>query len=141
MTAVDLNIIRKNIEKRLIDEMQSAPPITVVFNNIPFKPLTDKIFVLSEIEFTQNQYIDFLGNTNKNNIINGQLNLNIFSKVGIGVGESLTVATRLRNLFNRINVDNVFYEAVNGPAVLQNGSPEGYLQSRMTIDFQVFEEL
>ena len=141
MSAVDLNTIRKNIEGRLFDELRKAPPIPVVFNNIPFKPITEDTFVLSEIEFTQSEYIDFLNNPNKSNIIKGQLTLNIFTKDGVGIGASLTVATRLRNLFNRVDQDDVFYEAANGPAVLQNGSPEGYLQSRMTIDFQVFEEL
>tara|TARA_R100001510_G_C7554730_1_gene137094 strand:- start:93 stop:518 length:426 start_codon:yes stop_codon:yes gene_type:complete len=141
MSAVDLNTIRKNIEGRLLKELKKAPPLTIVFNNIPFKPLTDDTFILSEIEFTQSEYIDFVSNPKKSNIINGQLTLNIFTKDGVGVGASLTVATRLRNLFNRVDEDNIFYEAPNGPAVLQNGSPEGYLQSRMTIDFQVFEEL
>tara|TARA_R100000773_G_scaffold34442_1_gene29433 strand:- start:351 stop:776 length:426 start_codon:yes stop_codon:yes gene_type:complete len=141
MTAVDLNIIRKNIEGRLLSEFRKAPPIPVVFNNIPFKPLTDDTFILSEIEFTQSEYIDFTSNPKKSNIINGQLTLNIFTKDGVGVGANLTVATRLRNLFNRVDKDNVFYESPNGPVLLQNGSPEGYLQSRMTIDFQIFEEL
>ena len=141
MSSVDLNTIRKNIEERLLKELKKAPPLKIVFNNIPFKPLTDDTFILSEIEFTQSEYIDFVSNPKKSNIINGQLTLNIFTKEGVGVGASLTVATRLRNLFNRVDKDNVFYEAPNGPVVLQNASPEGYLQSRMTIDFQVFEEL
>ena len=39
MAALNLNTIRKDIEQRLIDEMENAPPTKVVFGNQPFNPI------------------------------------------------------------------------------------------------------
>ena len=142
MAALDLNTIRKTIESRLIDELSSAPIISLVFNNIPFKPTSDKSFVLSEIDFSNNEYITLGGSTSSNNLIRGQITLNIFTKSGIGIGANLVIGTRLRNLFNRIiDLEGIYFEPPNGPTVLQNSSPEGYFQSRITIEFQVVEQL
>ena len=69
MAAIDLNTVRKDIEESLSEELSDAPPITVVFNNLPFKPLTDKTFVLSEIEFGGGEYITLGGKTSSNNFI------------------------------------------------------------------------
>jgi len=142
MAAIDLNTVRKTIESRLIDELSSAPVVSIVFNNIPFKPNSEKSFVLSEIDFSNNEYITLGGSTSSNNLIRGQITLNIFTKSGIGIGANLVIGTRLRNLFNRIiDLEGIYFEPPNGPTVLQNSSPEGYFQSRMTIEFQVVEEL
>ena len=63
-------------------------------------------------------------------------------KTGIGIGANLVVGTRLRNLFNRqINLEGIYFEPPNGPTVLQQSAPEGYFQSRITVDFQVVEQL
>tara|TARA_B100001778_G_scaffold331374_1_gene335665 strand:+ start:1171 stop:1599 length:429 start_codon:yes stop_codon:yes gene_type:complete len=142
MAALDLNTVRKNIEQRLSLEFKKTPPIPIVFNNMPFKPTTDKTFVLSEIDFSNNEYITLGGTTGSNNLIRGQLTLNIFTKSGVGIGANLVVGTRLRNLFNRIiDLEGIYFEPPNGPTVLQNASPEGYFQSRITIEFQVVEQL
>ena len=142
MAATDLNTIRKHIEQRLSGELEDAPIIPIVFNNMPFKPTTDKTFVLSEIEFNNGEYITLGGSTSPNNLIRGQLTLNIFTKTGVGIGANLVVGTRLRNLFNRqINLEGIYFEPPNGPTVLQQAAPEGYFQSRITVDFQVVEQL
>ena len=142
MAAIDLNTVRKDIEESLSEELSDAPPITVVFNNLPFKPLTDKTFVLSEIEFGGGEYITLDGKTSSNNLITGSVTLNIFTKSGVGVGKNLIVGTRLRNFFNReINLKGIYFQPPNGPTVLQQAAPEGYFQSRITVDFQVVEQL
>lgn len=141
MAAIDLNTIRKTIEDRISSEMKSTPPITVVFNNIPFQPLSDKTFVFSQIIFDQNEYITLGGTTNSNNLVRGQISLNIYTKVGVGIGQNLTVGTRLRSLFNRVILSGIYFEPPNGPNILQTAAPEGYFQSRITVDFQVVEQL
>ena len=142
MAAADLNTVRKNIEDRLFTESRKSPPVTVIFNNMPFKPVTSKTFVLSEIDFNNGEYITLGGTTSSNNLIRGQLTLNIFTKSGTGIGANLTVGTRLRTLFNRqINLEGIYFEPPNGPTVLQQAAPEGYFQSRITVDFQVVEQL
>lgn len=142
MAATDLNTVRKNIEDRLFMEARKMPPLTVVFNNMPFKPVTAKTFVLSEIDFNNGEYITLGGTTSSNNLIRGQLTLNIYTKSGTGIGANLTVGTRLRTLFNRqIDLEGIYFESPNGPTVLQQAAPEGYFQSRITVDFQVVEQL
>ena len=142
MAATDLNTVRKNIEDRLFTESRKSPPVTVIFNNMPFKPVTSKTFVLSEIDFNNGEYITLGGTTSSNNLIRGQLTLNIFTKSGTGIGANLTVGTRLRTLFNRqIDLEGIYFESPNGPTVLQQAAPEGYFQSRITVDFQVVEQL
>ena len=102
MAALDLNTVRKHIEQRLIAELQTTPPVSIVFNNMPNKPTTDKTFVLSQLEFDTGEYITLGGTTSSNNLVRGNLVLNIFTKSGVGIGANLVVGTRLRNLFNRI---------------------------------------
>ena len=47
---------------------------------------------------------------------------------------------RLRNLFNRITVDNVIFDAPIGPEILQS-SPEGKFQTQIRVTFEIFEDL
>tara|TARA_R100001510_G_C7651634_1_gene209349 strand:- start:2342 stop:2761 length:420 start_codon:yes stop_codon:yes gene_type:complete len=137
MTAVNLNTIRRTIEEKLVDELNNAPPIPIVFNNMPYKPLANTTFVLSELSFDQNEYLTQDGR----NLMQGQLTLNVFTKVGVGVGQNLTVATRLRNLFNRFTLDELYFEPPNGPQIIENAAPEGYFQSRLACAFQIIEKI
>ena len=142
MAALDINTVRKHIEQRLIAELQTTPPVSIVFNNMPNKPTTDKTFVLSQLEFDTGEYITLGGTTSSNNLVRGNLVLNIFTKSGVGIGANLVVGTRLRNLFNRIiDLEGIYFQPPSGPTVLQQSAPEGYFQSRMTVDFEVVEQL
>ena len=51
MSATDLNTVRSVIEQRLMTELNKAPIISVVFNNMPFESITKNSFVQSNISF------------------------------------------------------------------------------------------
>ena len=51
MAATDLNTVRSTIEARLVTELASTPPVTVLFNNMAFDSTTKDRVVISNVEF------------------------------------------------------------------------------------------
>ena len=141
MAQLNLNTVRQNIESRLATEMASNPATTVVFGNQPFQPVAGTGFVQCLIEFTGNEYITLGGTSNSTNSLTGIITFNIFTKVGVGLGNNLTLAKRIRDLYNRVRLNGIFFEPSTGPAVLENAAPEGFVQSVMSIPFEIFENL
>lgn len=141
MTALNLNSIRKDIEERAIIEFNGAPVIKLIFNNQPFNPSNEINFIQFLVEFTNTEYLTQIGTTNNFNNLTGIITINIFSKIGIGIGSNLTMAQRIRNLYNRVKLNDIFFEPSSGPTVIQNAAPEGYFQSVMSISFEVLESL
>ena len=140
MTALNLNSIRKDIEERAIIEFNGAPVIKLIFNNQPFNPSNEINFIQFLVEFTNTEYLTQI-NTNNFNNLSGLITVNIFSKIGVGLGTNLTMAQRIRNLYNRVKLNDIFFEPSSGPTVIQNAAPEGYFQSVMSISFEVLESL
>tara|TARA_Y100001972_G_C7613491_1_gene307611 strand:+ start:770 stop:1192 length:423 start_codon:yes stop_codon:yes gene_type:complete len=140
MASLDLNNIRKNIEERLIEEFKDVPPISIVFANQPFDPSLKKNFIQCLVEFTDTEYLTQL-NTNNFNNLSGLITINIFSKIGVGLGNNLNMAQRIRNLYNRVKLNDIFFEPSSGPTVINNAAPEGYVQTVMSISFEVLESL
>jgi len=140
MTALNLNSIRKDIEERAIIEFNGAPVIKLIFNNQPFNPSNEINFIQFLVEFTNTEYLTQI-NTNNFNNLSGLITINIFSKIGVGLGTNLTMAQRIRNLYNRVKLNDIFFEPSSGPTVIQNAAPEGYFQSVMSISFEVLESL
>ena len=140
MAAIDLNTIRKNIEEKLIKEFAKAPITKLIFNNQPFNPQGETNFVQCLVEFTDTEYLTQI-NTNNFNNLSGLITVNIFSKIGVGLGSNLSMAQRIRNLYNRVKLNDIFFEPSSGPTVIQNAAPEGYVQSVMSISFEVLESL
>tara|TARA_R100001126_G_scaffold63680_1_gene36424 strand:+ start:48 stop:473 length:426 start_codon:yes stop_codon:yes gene_type:complete len=141
MAQLNLNTVRQNIEARLATEMASNPATTVVFGNQPFDPPSDTSFIQCLIEFTSSDYITLGGTSSSTNSQTGIITFNIFTKVGIGLGDNLTLAKRIRDLYNRVILNGIYFEPPTGPAVLENASPEGFVQSVMSISFETFENL
>ena len=141
MAALDLNTIRKDIEQRLIDEFKKAPIIQVVFGNQPFNPTSNKSFVQCLIEFTSSEYITLGGTSNSTNNLTGLITINIFTKIGVGLGNNFTVAKRIKDLYNRVKLNDIFFDPATGPAVIENAAPEGFTQSVLSIPFEIFENL
>ena len=140
MAAIDLNTIRKDIEEKLIKEFAKAPITKLIFNNQPFNPQGETNFVQCLVEFTDTEYLTQI-NTNNFNNLSGLITVNIFSKIGVGLGSNLSMAQRIRNLYNRVKLNDIFFEPSSGPTVIQNAAPEGYVQSVMSISFEVLESL
>ena len=138
MAAVNLNTVRKVIEKRLVNELNSAPPIPVVFNNMPFDPTAKNSFVQCQINFGANEYIT--QETGTQNSITGLITLNVFTKDGLGSGANFVIGKRLRDLYNRITVSGIIFDAVVGPEVLAQ-PPEGKFVTQLRITFETFETL
>ena len=141
MAQLNLNTVRQNIESRLATEMASNPTTTVVFGNQPFDPPSDTSFIQCLIEFTGSEYVTLGGISNSTNSQTGVITFNIFTKMGIGLGDNLTLAKRIRDLYNRVILNGIYFEPPTGPTVLENASPEGFVQSVMSISFETFENL
>mgnify|MGYP003122332883 FL=1 len=141
MAAIDLNTVRAAIEGRVATELASSPVISVVFNNMPFEPTIGTSFVQCLVNFAANTYESQTISSSTVNSVTGVLTLNIYSKAGIGSGANLTIAKRLRDLFNREKVSDIYFEPPNGPTLLQSTEPEGYFQSVINVDFEIFENL
>jgi hypothetical protein len=140
MAAANLNTIRSTIESRLATELASSPSIPVVFNNVPYAPTPDTSWVQCLLNFGANNYLTLGTTAGSDNRIIGVIVLNIFTPLGVGSGANFTIAKRIRDLYNRINVSGVYFDAPIGPEVV-SASPEGYLQTQVRVTFEFIEEL
>jgi len=140
VAATDLNTVRSTIEARLATELASSPAITVVFNNMAFDSTTEDTFVQCITSFGNNTYLTQGGSSDSDNQIDGLILLNVFTEEGIGAGANFTICKRLRDLYNRITVSSVIFDAPIGPEIL-NSSPEGKFQTQIRITFTIYEDL
>jgi hypothetical protein len=140
MAATDLNTVRSTIESRLATELASSPSIPVVFNNVSYSPTPDTSWVQCLLNFGANNYLTLGTTAGSDNRIVGVIVLNIFTPSGVGSGANFTIAKRIRDLYNRINVSGVYFDAPIGPEVV-SASPEGYFQTQVRVTFEFIEEL
>jgi len=140
MAATDLNTVRSTIEARLSTELASSPAIPVVFNNQPFDSTSNESFVQCEVSFGTGEVLSQGDQTNANNNVLGLVTLNVFTEQGIGSGGNFTICKRLRDLYNRITVSDVIFDAVVGPEILSQ-PPEGKFVTQLRITFETFESL
>ena len=140
MAATDLNTVRSTIEARLATELASSPAIPVVFNNMTFDSTAEDTFVQCITSFGANSYITQGGTTDSDNLINGLILLNVFTEEGLGAGSNFTICKRLRDLYNRITVSSVIFDAPIGPEILTS-SPQGKFQTQIRITFTIYEDL
>ena len=140
MAATDLNTVRSTIEARLATELASSPAIPVVFNNMTFDSTAEDTFVQCITSFGANTYITQGGTTDSDNLINGLVLLNVFTEEGLGAGSNLTICKRLRDLYNRITVSSVIFDAPIGPEILSS-SPQGKFQTQIRVTFSIYEDL
>ena len=140
MAAIDLNTVRSTIEARLATELASSPAIPVVFNNMAFDSTTEDTFVQCLTSFGSNEYLT-QGDTSTafNNVV-GLVLINIFTEEGLGAGSNFTICKRIRDLYNRVTISNVIFDAPIGPEILTS-SPEGKFQSQIRITFNIYEDL
>ena len=140
MAATDLNTVRSTIEARLATELASSPAIPVVFNNMTFDSTAEDTFVQCITSFGAHTYITQGGTTDSDNLINGLVLLNVFTEEGLGAGSNLTICKRIRDLYNRITVSSVIFDAPIGPEILTS-SPQGKFQTQIRITFSIYEDL
>jgi len=141
MAAADLNTIRSTIEGRLATELASSPVIPVVFHNMAFEPTPNSSFVQCLVSFGASEYLSQGLTTNSQNRIIDTVVINIFSATGVGPGANYIIGKRIRDLYNRVIVSGVFFDAATGPEALASPSPEGYFQTQVRVTFESIEEL
>ena len=140
MAAIDLNTVRSTIEARLATELSLAPPIPVVFNNMPFDSTTEDSFVQCVTIFGQSEYLTQGNATSATNLVVGLTTFNIFTEQGLGSGSNFAIGKRIRDLFNRITASDVRFDPPVGPEILQP-SPEGKFQTQIRVTFEIYETL
>ena len=140
MAATDLNTVRSTIEARLATELASSPAIPVVFNNMAFDSTTEDTFVQCVTSFGANEYLTQGDTSNAFNNIVGLILINVFTEEGLGAGSNFTICKRIRDLYNRVTVSNVIFDAPVGPEILTS-SPEGKFQTQIRITFNIYEDL
>lgn len=141
MAAADLNSIRATIEGRLATELANSPAIPVVFHNMAYEPTPGSSWTQCLVSFGASQYLGQGLTTNSQNRIVGLLVVNIFTPQGAGSGANYVIAKRIRDLYNRVIVSGVYFDAATGPEVLASASPEGYFQTQVRVTFEFIEEL
>ena len=141
MAALDLNTVRQTIEARLATEMASSPAITTIFANQPFTPTSVTRFVQCLVNFGSGEYLTLGGTSDSKNSQIGNITINIFTKIGVGLGDNLTIAKRIRDLYNRVVISDLYFEPPEGPNVLEAASPQGFVQSVLSVNFQIIESL
>ena len=141
MAAADLNTIRSVLEGRLATELASSPVIPVVFHNMAYEPTPDSSWVQCLVSFGASQYLGQGLTTNSQNRMVGLMTINVFSALGVGPGANYVIAKRIRDLYNRVIVSGVYFDAPIGPEDLAKASPEGFLQTQVRVTFEFIEEL
>ena len=140
MAATDLNTVRSTIEARLATELASSPAIPVVFNNMSFDSTTEDTFVQCITSFGANEYLTQGDSSTATNNIVRLVILNVFTEENIGAGSNYTICKRLRDLYNRITLSNVIFDAPVGPEILVS-APQGKFQTQIRITFNIYEDL
>jgi hypothetical protein len=138
--AANLNTIRATIESRLATELASSPVIPVVFNNVSYAPTPNSSWVQCLLSFGANEYLSQGLTSDSQNRIVGIIVVNIFTPAGVGAGANYTIGKRIRDLYNRVIVSGVYFDAPIGPEVV-SASPEGYFQTQVRVTFEFIEEL
>ena len=141
MAAVDLNTVRSVVEGRLTTELANTPFLPVVFHNMAYEPTPSSSWIQCLVSFGANEYLSQGLTAHSQNRVIGLLLVNIFTPQGIGPGANYVIGKRIRDLYNRVIVSGVFFDAANGPAVLASPVPEGYFQTQVRVTFEFIEEL
>jgi hypothetical protein len=141
MAAADLNTVRATIESRLATELADTPPIPVIFNNVSYTPTPNSSWVQCLLNFGANEYLSQGLTTDSRNRIVGVIVVNIFTPAGVGSGANYAIGKRIRDLYNRIIVSGVYFDAPIGPEVVGTPAPEGYFQTQVRVTFEFIEEL
>ena len=141
MAAADLNTIRSTIEGRLATELAGSPVLPVVFQNMAYEPTPNSSWVQCLTTFGSSEYLSLGGTTDSDNRIVGLVLINIFTPQGVGPGSNYVIGKRVRDLYNRVIVSGVYFDAATGPEALATPAPEGYFQTQVRVTFESIEEL
>ena len=128
------NDVRAAIEGRIATQMAIAPAYPVSYQNVPFTPPNNAPWVQVFIRFGDNNYATL----NSFNRQTGTLVINVFTSQGQGAAANFTIAERLKDLFDRVKLSSIIFDAASGPAQVVPAAPEAYYQTQMTITFEAY---
>jgi hypothetical protein len=133
------NDVRAAIEGRIATELAVAPVYPVSYQNVPFTPPNNTPWVQVFIRFGDNAYATLrpIGSAGFNRQ-NGTLVVNVFTPVGVGTAANFTIAERLKDLFDRVKLSSIIFDAASGPAQVAPAAPEAYYQTQLTITFEAY---
>jgi hypothetical protein len=132
------NDVRAAIEGRIATQMALSPAYPVSYQNVPFTPPNNTPWVQAFIRFGDNNYATLLGPSTGFNRQTGTLVLNVFTPQGQGAAANYTIAERLKDLFDRVKLSSIIFDAASGPAQVTPAAPEPYFQTQVTITFEAY---
>jgi hypothetical protein len=133
------NQVRAIIESRIAAEMTKEPAYPVSYQNVPFTPPNNQPWVQASIRFGDNNYATLLPTGGEGyNLQTGTLVLNVFTPQGNGTAANFTLAERLKDLFDRVRIEGIIFDAASGPAQVAPAAPEAYYQTQVTITFSAY---
>lgn len=138
--ASSYNDVRSTIESRIATEMALSPSFPVSYQNVPFTPPNNSTWISVSVRFGSKTYATLIGPSSGKNRQVGTLVVDVYSPIGAGPGANLTVAERLKDLFDRQTVSGVIFADASGPAQVLPASPEDYFQTQTTITFEAYLE-
>jgi hypothetical protein len=165
MAAADLNVIRATIETHLlagfnaqvttqsgdilvsqggltiVTESPEAGPTPLVFRNQAYEPTPGDSFVQCLVSFGASSYLTLGGTSDSSNRIDGSIEVNVFTPLGVGPGANYDLASRVCTLYTRDIIEGIQFEALSGPSVVTASEPPSFFQSTVTVPFNVFETL
>ena len=165
MAAADLNAIRGTIETYflagfgadlnkqdgnnlisqgglvIVTESPEADFTPLVFRNQAYKPTPGDSFVQCLTTFGASSYLTLGGTSNSFNQIDGSIQVNIFTALGIGPGANYDLADRVITLCTRSIIEGIQFEALEGPSIVTAPEPSSFFQSTVTVPFNVIEDL
>jgi len=141
MAVANRNTVRAVVENRLAAELANDPVLPVVFHNMAYEPTPGSSWVQCLLSFGSGEYLTHGSTTDASNRVVGIVVLNVFTPLGVGAGANYTIAKRIRDLYNRVIVSGVYFDAPIGPEALGSPSPEGYFQTQVRVTFEFIEEL
>jgi len=128
------NDVRAIIEERIAAEMATEPTYPVSYQNVPFTPPNNTPWVQALIRFGDNSYAT-LTSFNRQT---GTLVINVFAPQGSGAAVNFGIAERLKDLFDRLRLNSIIFDAASGPAQVTPAAPEAYYQTQVTITFEAY---
>lgn len=145
------NDIRAAIEGRIAAEMAQSPVYPVSYQNIPFNPPNNSPWVQVFIRFGDNTYATLTAPATGYNKQTGTLVVDVFTPLGDGAGANLTIAERIKNLFNRAKFSNIIFDPASGPSQVTaniietgvgaaSGLAASYFQTQLTATFEAYLE-
>jgi hypothetical protein len=133
------NDVRAAIEGRIATQMAASPAYPVSYQNVPFTPPNNTPWVQVFIRFGDNNYATLLPTGSAGfNRQNGTLVVNVYTPIGTGAAANFTIAERLKDLFDRVKLSSIIFDAASGPAQVTPAAPEAYYQTQITITFEAY---